>query len=82
MTEMIVEMRRGGSIETQICQILRERTVALSPKEIASLSGRDVKEVYAALEAMYWASKLEKKQGKPPIYRLPGKDDGKLSLPN
>ena len=82
MTEMIVEMRRGGSIETQIIQILQERTVALSPQDVAGLTGRELKEVSATLEAMYWASKLEKRPGKPPIYRLPGKDDGKLSLPN
>jgi len=79
---MTVEIAKGSPIETQINSILRERTVALSPMEIAILSGRDVREVYDFLEKMYWASKLEKRPGKPPIYRLPGNDDGKLSLPN
>ena len=79
---MIIEMRRGSPIETQIYSILHGRTVALSPRAIANLAGREVKEIYETLERMYWSSKLEKRNGKPPVYRLPGENDGKLSLPN
>jgi hypothetical protein len=82
MTEMRVEMSSGRPIEGLIFETLRRNKRAMSPKEVSDRTGRKVEEVYEALEIMYWASKLEKRQGKPPIYRVPGENDGKLSLPN
>lgn len=72
----------GGSMETQIMCLLTNRGDALDATDIAGLIDEDAPAVWEALERLYFSSKLEKKNGYRPIYRVPGANDGKLSLPN
>lgn len=75
-------MKWGRATETKVMAALRARPSAMTSDEVAHRAGCDPKEIARLMESMYWSSKLEKRHGKPPIYRIPGESDGKLSLPN
>lgn len=68
--------------ETRICMVLSKNPTAMTPREVSLKLNHAIAEVADLMERMYWASKLEKLNTKPPFYRIPGKTDGKLSLPN
>ena len=73
---------RGASLEGKIMGVLEVSGSALSPHMVAfELEKFEVDEIWEALERMYFSSKLEKRNGQVPIYRVPN-NDGKLSLPN
>jgi hypothetical protein len=82
MIEAVTDMKWVTATETRVIAAMRGRSSAMSAQEIASLIGCEFKAAVTLLEAMYWASKIEKKQGNPTVYRIPGGTDGKLSLPN
>jgi hypothetical protein len=82
MTETGTEMKWVVATETRVIAAMRGRTTAMSAREVAGVVGCELDAMVTLLENMYWASKLEKKQGRPPVYRIPGESDGKLSFPN
>jgi hypothetical protein len=73
---------RGAGIEGHIMGVLEVSDHPLSPQMVAfELDSFKVDEIWEAMERLYFGSKLEKKNGRVPVYRVPN-NDGKLSLPN
>lgn len=75
MIVMRAEFVNGLLTERKIYEALRDRPEPLSSGAMAELVGHDDREVCDLLDKMYSGSKLERRAGEPPVYRLPGKPD-------
>lgn len=71
-------------IRNKVYGILERASEPLDSSDIARMTEFTNSEVSDVLEEMYWSSKIEKRMEprRLSVYRIPGKNDGKLSLPN
>lgn len=76
------EIARGISLEGKVMCMMQRQPHALDASEVAKLLEEDDSLIWEILERLYFSSKLEKRNGHLPVYRVPGKSSGKLSLPN
>ena len=75
MAVMRTESVNGLLTERKIYEALQNQSEPISPGVMAELVGHGDREVLDLLDRMFTGSKLERRAGEPPVYRLPGKPE-------